>query len=138
MVGRTLTQPQACILALDSKLFAPFLQDISARSGCDAGSMDQWLPANGVVYLMDASKEPTSQDWAYLSAVRSACQVHGGVPLVLGLSFQDKVAKKKQDISKLVRQCEQLLPKTVFFPLALTEGADMCGAVCKVTRCSCS
>ena len=92
--------------------------------------MDQWLPANGVVYLLDASKDATSDDWAYLNAVRSSCQIHGGVPLVVGLSFQDKVAQHKQDISKLVRQCEQLLPKTVFFPLALTEQADMCGAVC--------
>ena len=86
------------------------------------------MPSNGVVYLMDASKDPSSRDWEYLSAVRSACQVHGGVPLVVGLSFQDKVAQNKQDISKLVRQCEQLLPKTVFFPLALADDADMCGA----------
>ncbi len=102
--------------------------DISARTGCDAGAVDQWRPANGIVYMLDASKDLENQDWKWLSAVRSAAQIHGGVPLVVGLSFQDKVVQNTQDVTKLIKQCEERLPKTVFFPLALTEEAGMCGA----------
>jgi hypothetical protein len=102
--------------------------DISARTGCDAGAVDQWRPANGIVYMLDASKDLESHDWKCLSAVRSAAQMHGGVPLVVGLSFQDKIVQSKHDVTKLIMQCEERLPKTVFFPLALTGEADMCGA----------
>jgi hypothetical protein len=66
--------------------------DISAGSGCDAGSVDQWRAANGVVYVLNASKDLDALDWQYLTGLREACQLHGGVPLVVGLSFQDKVS----------------------------------------------
>jgi len=101
---------------------------VSACTGCDAGSADQWRAANGVVFLLDACKNIDSHDFAYLSAVRTACQLHGGVPLVVGLCFHDKVADRKFDMSNLIKQCEERLPKIVFFPLALTGREDMCGA----------
>jgi hypothetical protein len=106
--------------------------DISARTGCDAGSQDQWRPANGVIYLLDICKD-CDIEWPYLQAVYDACQRHGRVPMVVGLTFQDKVAHSKTDLSKTMKMLEERLPRTVFFPLALTSNEDMsCAAVMEI------
>ena len=45
-----------------------------ATTGCDAGAVDQWRPANGVIYLVDTSREWDDVEWEFLAAVRTACQ----------------------------------------------------------------
>ena len=45
-----------------------------ANTGCDAGAVDQWRPANGVIYLVDTSREWDDVEWEFLAAVRTACQ----------------------------------------------------------------